>query len=245
MRFVLLSICLLFGSSKSFAWGLKDLGEEAASPVTTDAKYALYGGAAATLLLVIYQDQVGKPFGEKQVRNKTLGPNTRYGSFFGNMVGNAVYVVGMGIASHYGDPKAYDRALGMFKASAYSFSVTSILKRVVKEPRPGNHDERDSFPSGHANAAFTFSGYVTAEHGWAWGSAAMVFSSFVAYSRIQDNRHRLHDVVGGATIGWAYGWAMSRKQKQEAKAREEKEKSAIILPLLDSQTAGLTYFKEF
>lgn len=245
MRFFVLSIFLLLGSSKSFAWGLKELGQEAASPVTTDAKYAFYGGAALTLVLAIYSDEVGKPFGEKQVRNKTLGDSSDYGAFFGNMVGNAVYVVGMGIAHQYGDPKAYDRALGMFKASVYSHSVTTILKRVVQEPRPGNHAERDSFPSGHANSAFSFSGYVAAEHGWGWGSAALVFSSFVAYSRIQDNRHRLHDVVGGATIGWAYGWGMSRVQHKEAKAREEKEKSAIILPILDSQTAGLSLFKEF
>jgi membrane-associated phospholipid phosphatase len=245
MRLFFLSIFLLLGSSKSFAWGLKELGEEVVSPVTTDAKYALYGGSALTLVLAMYQDQVGKPFGEKQVRNQTLGTSSQYGAFLGNMVGNTLYVVGMGIAGFYGDPKGYDRAIGMFKASAYSFSVTTILKRVVQEPRPSNHDERDSFPSGHANASFTFSGYVAAEHGWGWGSAALMFSSFVAYSRIQDNRHRLHDVAGGATIGWAYGWAMSRMQHKEAKARQEKEKSAIILPLLDSQTAGLTLYKEF
>lgn len=246
MRKIALILCCLITSSSCFAWGLKELGEEAASPVTTDAKYAFYGGAALTLMLAIYRDQVGKPFGEKQVRNQTLGSNSQYGAFLGNMVGNVLYVAGMGVASQYGDTKAYDRAMGMFKASMYSFTVTTALKRIVQEPRPGNHSERDSFPSGHANASFTFSGFVTAEHGWGWGSAALVFSSFVAYSRIQDNRHRLHDIAGGATIGWAYGWAMSRKQHQEAKAREEKEgKEAMILPLLDSQTAGLTYFKEF
>lgn len=244
MRIFLIFIFLLLGTTESHAWGLKELGEEAVSPVTTDAKYALYGGAALTLMLAIYRDQVGKPFGEKQVRNQSLGTNSQYGAFLGNMVGNTLYVVGMGVAHHFGDPKAYDRALGMFKASAYSFTVTTALKRIVQEPRPSNHDERDSFPSGHANASFTFSGYVAAEHGWGWGAGALVFSSFVAYSRIQDNRHRLHDVVGGATIGWAYGWAMSRQQKKEAKAREEKS-SGYVMPILDTQTAGLGYFREF
>lgn len=244
MRFLILLISLLIGSSESYAWGLKELGQEAVSPVTTDAKYALYGGAALTLMLAIYRDQVGKPFGEKQVRNQTLGSGSDYGAFLGNMVGNTLYVVGMGVAHQFGDPKAYDRALGMFKASVYSFTVTSALKRIVKEPRPSNHDERDSFPSGHANASFTFSGYVTAEHGWGWGAASLVFSSFVAYSRIQDNRHRLHDIAGGATIGWAYGWAMSRQQKKEAKAREEKS-LGYVLPILDTQTAGVGYFREF
>lgn len=244
MRFIVLSIFLLLGSTRRYAWGLKELGEEVASPVTTDAKYVLYGGAALTLVLAYYQDEVGKPFGEKQVRNQSLGSNSQYGAFLGNMVGNTLYVIGMGVAGYNGDPKGYDRALGMFKASAYSFAVTTALKRIVQEPRPSNHDERDSFPSGHANASFTFSGYVAAEHGWGWGSAALLFSSFVAYSRIQDNRHRLHDVVGGATIGWAYGWAMSRQQRKEAKEREKKT-HGYILPLLDTQTAGLTYFKEF
>lgn len=244
MRFLFLSIFLLLGSTRAFAWGLKELGEEAASPVTTDAKYAFYGGAALTLVFAVFDEQIGKPFGEKQVRNQSLGSNSQYGAFLGNMVGNTLYVVGMGIASQFGDPKAYDRAIGMFKASAYSFTATTMLKRIVQEPRPSNHDERDSFPSGHANASFTFSGYVAAEHGWAWGAASLLFSSFVAYSRIQDNRHRLHDVIGGATIGWAYGWGMSRQQKKEAKMREQKSQG-YILPLLDTQTAGLSYFKEF
>lgn len=231
---------VLLISTQTWAWGLKDLGEEMASPVTTDAKYVLYGGAALTLTFVIFEDAVVDPFQEKQVRNNTLGDASRWGDWMGQMVPNILYAGGMGIASYFHDPKAYDRAMGMIKATAYSTIVTSALKYTIREPRPNAANEKNSFPSGHSTTAFAFSGYVAAEHGWGWGSAALLLSTFTAYSRINDNRHYLHDVMAGATIGWVYGWGISRHQRQN----REKE-TPIVLPLLDSQTAGLALYKEF
>jgi membrane-associated phospholipid phosphatase len=239
MKFIPLCLMLLF-SSHAMAWGLHELGEEVASPVTTDAKYVLYGGAALTLTFVIFEDAVVDPFQEKQVRNDSLGDASRWGDWMGQMVPNLLYMGGMGIASHYKDPKAWDRAIGMLKATAYSSIVTSALKYTIREPRPNDAAEKNSFPSGHATTAFAFSGYVAAEHGWGWGSAALLLSSFTAYSRINDNRHYLHDVTAGATIGWVYGWGISRLQKQ----KREKE-TAVVLPILDSKTAGVAVYREF
>lgn len=223
------------------AWGLKDLGEEVASPVTTDAKYFLMAGTALTVTFVIFEDAIVDPFQEKQVRNNTLGDASRWGDWMGQMIPNFLYTGGMGIASYFHDPKAWDRAMGMAKATIYSSLVTSTLKYTVKEPRPNNGSEKNSFPSGHSTTAFAFSGYVAAEHGWGWGSAALLLSSFTAYSRINDNRHYLHDVTAGATIGWVYGWGISRLQKN----KREKENTGFIVPVLDSDIAGLAFYREF
>jgi membrane-associated phospholipid phosphatase len=130
----------------------------------------------------------------------------------------------------------------MFKATAYAASVTTILKYTIREPRPNDHSIRNSFPSGHSTTAFAFGGYVTAEHGWGWGSAAILLSTFTAYSRINDNAHRLHDVTAGATIGWVYGWGMARMQRKSNPGHENR---AYLAPILDSRTAGLSLFKEF
>lgn len=241
-KFVTVFLLLFTLQNRCFAWGLKELGDETASPVTTDAKYYLLGGALLTLTFVIFEDQVSDPFQEKQVRNDTLGDASRYGDWMGQMVPNILYIGGMGIASRYGDKKASHRAIGMFKATAYSTLVTTVLKYTIREPRPNAIQEKNSFPSGHTTTAFAFSGYVAAEHGWGWGSAALLLSGFTAYSRINDNRHFLHDVVGGATIGWAYGWGISKLQKKKSTNEQE---TTFVMPILDSRTAGLSLYKEF
>lgn len=240
MRFLLVLFCITLSvySKPGLAWGLKEFGHEAASPVTTDAKYAFYAGSLLTLTLVYFEDSVSDPFQEQQVRNKPLGNASIWGDYMGQLVPNILYVTGMSIASQFGDTKASNRAIGMFKATAYAVSATTVLKYTIREPRPDNIQEKNSFPSGHTTSAFAFSGYIAAEHGWGWGSAALLLSSFTAFSRINDNRHFLKDVTAGATIGWAYGWGIAKLEKKD-------NETAYILPLIDSKTAGLSLYKEF
>lgn len=236
------SLFLIFNlllTTHAFAWGLKDFGDEASVPVTTDAKYVLIGGTAITLTLVIFDDPVVDPFQQKQVRNKTLGDSSKWGDWIGQWVPNVLYIGGMSIAGYNGDSEGYRRAIGMFKATSYSTMVTTALKYTVREPRPIDSSWKNSFPSGHSTTAFAFSGYVAAEHGWAWGVPATLVSAFVGYSRINDNMHWIHDVVAGATIGWVYGWGISKYQ------RANKEVSTYVMPILDSKTAGLSLYKEF
>jgi hypothetical protein len=240
MLYRLSVLLILFQSLSAFAWGLKDLGEEAASPFSTDAKYVLIGGTAITAILAIFEDQIGDPFDAKQVRNRTLGDSSRFGNWLGQNIPNILYAGGMGIASRYDNPEAGRRAMGMLKATLYSSAVTTALKYTVREPRPNDISIKNSFPSGHTTTAFAFAGYVAAEHGWVWGGAAMAMGTFVAYSRINDDAHHLQDVTAGATIGWVYGWGMSEWQK-----KKQSENQVAILPIVDTRTAGMTLFKEF
>jgi membrane-associated phospholipid phosphatase len=239
-KFLLLGLLFLVNSPSARAWDLKDLGEEAASPYTTSSKYVLLGGSLLTFFFIVTEEQVGDPFHDKQVRNKTLGHSSGWGDIMGQMVPNILYIGGMAIASQFEDPKAWDRAIGMFKATAYSASVTTLLKYTVQEPRPNDHSTRNSFPSGHSTTVFAFSGYVAGEHGWGWGTAALALSLFTAYSRIGDDMHRIHDVTAGATIGWVYGWGISRIQDKKAK-----EKQVFVAPIVDTRTVGLSLYKEF
>ena len=239
-KLILLGFLFLAILPDAQAWGLKELGAEAASPSTTSAKYALLGGSLLTLIFIVTEEQVGDPFHDKQVRNQTLGQTSAWGDIMGQMVPNILYIGGMSIASQFKDPKAWNRAVGMFKATAYSASVTTLLKYTVQEPRPNDHSTRNSFPSGHSTTVFAFSGYVAGEHGWAWGSAALALSVFTAYSRVGDDMHRIHDVSAGATIGWVYGWGISRIQDKNAK-----EQQAFVAPIIDMRTVGLSLYKEF
>lgn len=189
------------------------------SPVTTDAHWILAGGTALTLATAATHSTIWVNFENRTVEEKPLGSTSQYGNLMGQLVPNALYAGGMWIASYWQVPKAWDRAKFMFEATLYASIVTDTLKVVIREPRP-NSTARNSFPSGHSTTAFAFAGVVAAEHGWWWGAPAMALATFVAYSRINDNQHRVHDLVAGATIGlsYAYGIYWNQQQAQKPKA---------------------------
>lgn len=184
---------------KEHAW------DDFESPITTDAKYPLLIGAGITTMLLVFEDQIVDPAQEETVERKPLGSFSKFGDWGGKTLPNAIYAGGM---LSYGllqsNDEAKRNAAGMFQASLYSIAVTSALKYTVREQRP-NSRNRDSFPSGHTTAAFSFASYVGCRHSLAWAVAAYSLAGFVGYSRINDDRHYLHDVTAGATIGAAYG----------------------------------------
>lgn len=240
----LITILMFTFSSTAFAWNTSDLKDETLSPVTTSARNVLYVGGGLTLGVLLLEDSL-VDYTQKDLSNdKPLGSFSKFGDLAGQLVPNAIYMLGQSLAAVNGDPKGYDRAMGMFKASAYAATLTTGLKYAIREPRPGKTSERNSFPSGHSTTAFAFSGYVLEEHGWSWGAPALVISSFVGVSRINDNRHYLHDVLAGATIGMAYGIGISKVDKKKAEGTENKE-ALTIVPIFDWDTKGLALIYDF
>jgi PAP2 superfamily len=238
---LVIAFILVISSSRVFAWGLKDLGEEAASPVTTGARDVLIYGGAATLLAIVFEDGIDVVH-DDVVEDKPLGDFSRYGDWAGQMVPNIAYILGQSVASASGNDKGTERALGMFKATAYATSVTTLLKYTIREPRPDNHSDRNSFPSGHATTAFAFGGYIFEEHGWKWGVPALMLSTLTGLSRVNDNRHRVHDVLAGATIGLAYGVGIVKLGKSK---KNNEVSSYNIVPIYDADIKGIVVMKEF
>lgn len=224
----------------AWSWDKQDFKDELGSPlIDEDTKKILYIGAGVTTAALIFEDQID-PTQDEIVNHKPLGDFSRYGDWAGQLVPNMAYLIGQSVAGYFGNEKGYERALGMFKATLYSASVTTILKYSIREPRPDNHNERNSFPSGHTTTAFAFSGYVLEEHGWKWGIPALGVSLLSGFSRVNDNRHRVHDVLSGATIGLLYGIGISKLQKKN-KALAAYQ----IVPLLDQTTKGLAVRWEY
>jgi len=91
-----------------------------------------------------------------------------------------------------------------FKSLAVSqlitIGLTDLLKLSVRRPRPDT-GAKSSFPSGHTSSAFAYSTFVWHRYGWKLGLPATLFSAFVGYTRIQDGRHYLSDVLSGALLG--------------------------------------------
>jgi membrane-associated phospholipid phosphatase len=89
------------------------------------------------------------------------------------------------------------------RALVTSTAVATGLKYLTKEQRP-DQTTHDSFPSGHATAAFTVGGLAAAQrpHGlrpalWLLGAG------LIADSRVVLKRHWARDVIVGALLGLA------------------------------------------
>lgn len=234
LKHILYLFPLLIGlSTAARAWNFSDFKQEVSSPVTQqNARHTLWIGGAVTLLAVVFEEQLDKSHDEI-VDHKPLGDFSIYGDMGGQLIPNVAYVLGQSVAACAGNSKGRHRAIGMFKASAYAASVTTVLKYSIREPRPNEHSDRNSFPSGHTTTAFAFGGYVLMEHGWTWGLPAMGLATLTAVSRINDNRHRTHDVLAGATIGLAYAFGIAGLQGTGQLA------SYQFVPLLDGDLKGL------
>lgn len=242
-RFPILAVLLAVSFNPCYGYNLGDLGKDAISPIPSkSARWILIAGGIAAVTLAIFEDQTD-PAQADLAKDRPLGNLSGFADLMGQMVPNAAYVVGMLTYGHFaGEPEAKLAAGRMFRATAMSASLTTALKYTVRERRPDG-STRNSFPSGHSTTAFAFAGTIAAEHGPYWGIPAFSIAGLVAAGRINDNRHFIHDVVGGATIGLAYAFGISERDKREI--REGKTTSRFFLPFIIRNAFGLTFASQF
>lgn len=236
-------LSLLFSSLMSEASFWEDTGREMASPVTTKAKYYLLSGTLLTAFLTIdsIEDGLGHDVQNETVEDKPLGSFSPIGDVAGQLVPNAIYIGTMYGFYYFTDNLNYrSKSVHMLKSTTYTVLTTTLLKAIIREPRPAaGNNNRDSFPSGHTASAFAFASVVGTEHEWYWGTAAYTLAGFVAWSRINDNAHRLHDVVGGAVVGLTWGLSIHYLYKDESSEIAK----VFLSPLKDGLILG--YRTEF
>ena len=85
-------------------------------------------------------------------------------------------------------------------SQAVTAGLTDLLKVTTWRRRPDGGNSL-SFPSGHTSSAYAWATFVWRRYGWQWGLPAYAFAAFVGFSRIQDDRHWLSDVLAGALLG--------------------------------------------
>lgn len=199
------------------------------------------GGTISTLALVATGPNFEDHVLEEASSDKPLGRSSQFGDLMGQMVPNIAYTAWF--AGKYfftKDPLSEFRAEMMFRATLAATSMSTLLKVTVREPRPGNPGELTSFPSGHSTSIFSFATIVAAMHGPYWGAGAYALASFVAYSRMNDDRHRLHDVVAGATLGSIYGLAIYQRMRDAAVPSLKTAKFQYeVMPVVTSDGAML------
>lgn len=167
----------------------------------------------ATLTVVALRDSVDYPLQSKMSVNKPLGKWAHVGNVYGMLYPNVAYMAGMLVAANVGESESSkSRAILMLKSTIYSTAVTAAMKASFRQGRPNNSQEKNSFPSGHTSAAFSFASVIGAEHEWYWGAVAYSLATLTALSRLNDDRHFLRDVVAGATVGASYGLGLYYRQ---------------------------------
>lgn len=198
-------------------------------------KILAYGSLGVAFLLATKEATVDKVQNDLS-KHKPFGEYSKYGDYMGQLVPNIIYLSSMYIHGRItSSAKSYERAMLMVKTTFYAGLTTNILKYTIREKRPNGGDNL-SFPSGHSATAFSFASVVALEHGAFYGSMAYALASFVGASRINDNMHHLHDVVAGATIGMAYGYAFHNKNK------EKQNLTLVPMPLDDGAYLSMYYF---
>ena len=153
----------------------------------------------------------------------------RSASNFASGSGNIIYLaaaVGLPLLSD--GSHGTNHALRAADAIGTSVILAEGLKALVREKRP-DANTHDSFPSGHATAAFAA---ATVESDLHPHEAPFWFlgATLISYSRVRLHRHYDRDVIAGALLG--YGTA-----RLELSAPRGLLLSPIIQP--ESQSYGL------
>jgi hypothetical protein len=120
-----------------------------------------------------------------------------------------VYAVGRG----KDEPKISHLGMDLIQSIAISEALVQTLKYTTRRERPDGSDKR-SFPSGHAADTFAFATALERHLGWKGAVPAYIFSSYVAISRLPDNKHWLSDVMFGSAVGIISGRTVTRHGKE-------------------------------
>jgi len=195
--------------------------------------YFLAGGSA--LALAVHP-------ADKKINRHLLG-SPAWDHFFvpGKVLGRTELQVGAGILTYaIGRARGADRArhLGMdlMEAQLLSDALVEVIKVAVRRPRPLNPDgtpnsaKSFAFPSGHAAVTFASATVLQQHLGWKAAVPTYLVASYVAISRLHDNRHYLSDVVFGAATGIIVGRSVTWHGRN----------SYVIAPLVGPDFLGMT-----
>ena len=118
-------------------------------------------------------------------------------------------------------------------------AITGILTRSMKMAinRTRSDGGTYSYPSGHTSTAFTIAAVIYKDLGPTWGIPALVGASYVGFSRLQENKHYLSDVIAGAVLGTYISFKISNKRGHGARYH--------IVPVAGSKGRGISFRYEF
>lgn len=136
----------------------------------------------------------------------------------GKIIGQTPLQMGLALATYaYGrasdSPKVSHFGMDLLRAQIVAEVLTEALKLATHRERP-NHENHQSFPSGHASITFASATVIERHLGWKYSVLGYTIASYVAASRLHDNRHYLSDVVFGAAVGAIAGRTVTQHGRE-------------------------------
>ena len=123
------------------------------------------------------------------------------GKYLGNTPEQIAFSLGTYAIGRLRDqPKVSHLGMDLLQAQILSEILIEPLKFAVHRERPDGSNHQ-SFPSGHAAVTFATATVIERHLGWRKSVLGYAIASYVAMSRIHDNRHYLSDVIFGAAVG--------------------------------------------
>jgi hypothetical protein len=152
---------------------------------------------------------------EHVVGSKTADRIFVAGKWIGSVYVQSGTAIGLYLVGRYVLPPAEDGSrsnkvshLGfdLIRAQILSQALVQGIKYAAQRDRPTG--ECCAFPSGHAATAFAAASVIERHFGFRAAWPTLAIASYVAASRLIDNRHFLSDVMFGSAVGMASGWTV-------------------------------------
>ena len=159
----------------------------------------------------------------------------------GDVGGNPGFHFGIAGAMYFSslynkDTKNYEISKALINALALNGLATLALKGIADNESPNGDDL--GWPSGHTSSTFCLATVMHEAYGPWVGIPLFAFATFVAYERVDARNHDLNDVVSGALIGIAIGYAVFQNHQPQVLGMD-------VIPYLDPAkgTVGLAFSK--
>jgi membrane-associated phospholipid phosphatase len=120
----------------------------------------------------------------------------------------ATYLIGLGTKN----PHVGSLGQQLIRAQLVTQATTLAIKVTAQRERPDGNGHL-SFPSGHASATFATATILDGQFGWKVSIPAYLLATYVATSRLHENRHNASDVVFGAALGIAAARVTVRRER--------------------------------
>ena len=183
-----------------------NLGDDVKHIPRRNSLYWLGGGAA--LALAVHPE-------DRKINARLVNSSSDKLWVPGHIIGNTYLILGAAGATYiFGRSTDYHRTqhLGMdiIEASILSEGLVEGMKVIARRPRPtqvggGTQSKTYSFPSGHAAITFAAATVFQQHMGYKAAIPTYLVASYVAMSRLHDNRHYASDVLFGAATGIVVG----------------------------------------
>ncbi|MEO7192174.1 MAG: phosphatase PAP2 family protein [Vicinamibacterales bacterium] len=163
-------------------------------------------GTAAALSVHPFDARVNRRLTGNETADAWFTPGKYLGQTY-TLVGTAITIYAVGRIDD--QPRVSHLGMDLLRALIVDEVLTETIKAATHRERP-DHSNFKSFPSGHASTTFAFATALERHLGWRGAVPAYLLSSYVAASRLHDNRHYLSDVAFGAAVGVIAGRTVTR-----------------------------------